>query len=222
MMTDSKAGQTQFCAQCEDLGKHAAQLQQEFFDLECRSVGRLNTLEVRARELVELRAERDALREQNKRDMDAVEWTTTHVETIIKQRDALQANNEGSLKAAQYWKDNYDKLQARIDTADKQGPYKTVCENIRGMLVTVDLYTHQACCDWQKENSDHYDALIKIQQWANAYPLEVFPEPDFKKTAQVLKENGMTIDAISASNMRHVLSGIKDIVADAIRTKDSP
>jgi hypothetical protein len=80
----------------------------------------------------------------------------------------------------------------------------------------------QACCDWQKENSDHYDALIKIQQWANAYPLEVFPEPDFKKTAQVLKENGMTIDAISASNMRHVLSGIKDIVADAIRTKDSP
>jgi hypothetical protein len=79
-----------------------------------------------------------------------------------------------------------------------------------------------ACCDWQKENSDHYEALMKIQQWANAYPLEVFPEPDFKKAAQVLKENGMTIDAISASNMRHVLSGIKDIIDSAIRnTKDT-
>ena len=56
--------------------------------------------------------------------------------------------------------------------------------------------------------------LNKIQSWIDAYPLEVFPEPDFEKAARVLKENGMTIDAISASNMRHVLKGISDIIND--------
>lgn len=54
--------------------------------------------------------------------------------------------------------------------------------------------------------------LEKIKTWAEAYPLDVFPEPDFKKAAEVLKQNGMTLDAISASNMRHVLDGIKAII----------
>ncbi len=54
--------------------------------------------------------------------------------------------------------------------------------------------------------------LDKINSWINAYPLEVFPEPDFKKAAKVLKDNGMTLDAISASNMRHVLNGISEII----------
>jgi len=54
--------------------------------------------------------------------------------------------------------------------------------------------------------------LRKIESWCNAYPLKVFPEPDLKKAREVLKEAGMTLDAISASNMRHVLKGIKDIV----------
>lgn len=56
------------------------------------------------------------------------------------------------------------------------------------------------------------DKLHKIRQWCEAYPLDVFPEPDFKKAAKVLKEHDMTIDAISASNMRHVLNGIKKIL----------
>jgi len=56
------------------------------------------------------------------------------------------------------------------------------------------------------------DKLIKLRQWTEAYPLDVFPEPDFKKAAKALKENGMTLDAISASNMRHVLKGVQDII----------
>lgn len=62
------------------------------------------------------------------------------------------------------------------------------------------------------DNERKDDALRSIKNWSEAYPLEVFPEPDFKKAAVVLKDAGMTVDAISASNMRHVLSGIKDIV----------
>jgi hypothetical protein len=54
--------------------------------------------------------------------------------------------------------------------------------------------------------------MIKIRQWAGSYPISVFPEPDFKKAEKILKENGMTLDSISASNMRHVISGVKDII----------
>jgi len=54
--------------------------------------------------------------------------------------------------------------------------------------------------------------LFKLRQWAKAYPLDVFPEPDFKKAAEVLKDNGMTLDSISASNMRHVIEGVNRIL----------
>ncbi len=56
------------------------------------------------------------------------------------------------------------------------------------------------------------EKLHKIRQWCDAYPLDVFPEPDLKKAADVLKANGITIDTISASNMRHVLNGVKKIL----------
>jgi hypothetical protein len=55
------------------------------------------------------------------------------------------------------------------------------------------------------------EKLQRIKQWCDAYPLEVFPEPDFKEAQRLLKAGGMTIDAISASNMRHVLDGIRKI-----------
>jgi hypothetical protein len=67
--------------------------------------------------------------------------------------------------------------------------------------------------DWFESILDHYeDKLDKIKRWCDAYPIDIFPEPDLKKAAKILKENGMTLDAISASNMRHVLSGVKRII----------
>ena len=62
------------------------------------------------------------------------------------------------------------------------------------------------------------ESLEKIDTWAKAYPLEVFPEPDFKKAAALLKAGGMTIDAISASNMRHVVEGVGKIAREALAT----
>lgn len=56
------------------------------------------------------------------------------------------------------------------------------------------------------------DKMCQIKRWIAAYPLAAFPEPDLKKAAKILKENGMTLDSISASSMRHVLNGIKDII----------
>ena len=56
------------------------------------------------------------------------------------------------------------------------------------------------------------DKMYQIKTWIDAYPLKIFPEPDFKKAHKILKQHGITLDAISASNMRHVLKGIKEII----------
>jgi len=81
-------------------------------------------------------------------------------------------------------------------------------------------YPYAAECKKLKKRIEELEAaLVKIDNWAKAYPLEVFPEPDFKKAAEVLKSAGLTLDAISASNMRHVINGVKDIVEQALKDK---
>jgi len=64
------------------------------------------------------------------------------------------------------------------------------------------------------------EALEKIDSWTKAYPLEMFPEPDFKKVAEVLKAAGLSLDEVSASNMRHVITKLKDITEQALKEKD--
>jgi hypothetical protein len=63
------------------------------------------------------------------------------------------------------------------------------------------------------------EALERIAQWADAYPLSVFPAPDddyMKRAHEVLKAHGMTIDRISADAMRHVLYGVGRIARAAL------
>ena len=59
-------------------------------------------------------------------------------------------------------------------------------------------------------------ALYRIKQWADAYPLEVFPEPDMDLAATALKTFNITLDAVSASAMRHVVQGVGKIARDAL------
>lgn len=68
----------------------------------------------------------------------------------------------------------------------------------------------------RSENERLSNALYQIRVWANAYPVTVFPEPDWTKAAEALRVNGMTLDAVSASNMRHVLDGVMRIVDEAL------
>jgi hypothetical protein len=53
--------------------------------------------------------------------------------------------------------------------------------------------------------------LFRIAQWCDAYPLDIFPEPDFELVAQVLSDHGHSLGAVSAANMRHVLRGVAEI-----------
>ena len=60
------------------------------------------------------------------------------------------------------------------------------------------------------------EALEKINDWANAYPLDLFPEPDFKNVRKLLAAGGIPIDVVSASNMRHVVEGVGKIAREAL------
>jgi arginyl-tRNA synthetase len=61
------------------------------------------------------------------------------------------------------------------------------------------------------------EALKEIITWANDYSLETFLKPDLQKAAEVLKAAGMTLDSVSADNMRQILDDIKNIVEHALK-----
>ncbi|MET4197310.1 hypothetical protein ABIA95_000148 [Bradyrhizobium sp. LA8.1] len=60
------------------------------------------------------------------------------------------------------------------------------------------------------------EALHKIAQWSDAYPLDIFPEPDLKKARALLEAGGITLDSISAHCMRHVVEGVGKIAKEAL------
>jgi hypothetical protein len=64
---------------------------------------------------------------------------------------------------------------------------------------------------------DRYEeALHRIVSWSEAYPLEVFPEPDLIKARALLEAHGMTLDAISAHAMRHAVTSVGKIAREAL------
>jgi hypothetical protein len=59
-------------------------------------------------------------------------------------------------------------------------------------------------------------ALHRIVQWSEAYPLDIFPEPDLEKAHELLKAGGITLDAVSAHCMRRVVRGVGMIAREAL------
>lgn len=72
------------------------------------------------------------------------------------------------------------------------------------------------------ENERLRAALTKIIDWAHAYPVAIFPVPDIAKAHAILKEHDMTVDAISAHAMRHVLDGVSGIALAALGDEAVP
>ncbi len=83
----------------------------------------------------------------------------------------------------------------------------------------LDFLEHFAALVAAAERERCDQLLEHIRGWAEAYPLSIFPEPDFGKAHKVLTENGMTLDAISASIMRHVITQVKEMIDAAIRAR---
>ena len=65
------------------------------------------------------------------------------------------------------------------------------------------------------------EALQRIVQWSEAYPLDIFPEPDWQKARQLLESGGITLDSISAHCMRHVVDGVGKIAKKALENADA-
>lgn len=63
----------------------------------------------------------------------------------------------------------------------------------------------------------HQEMTHRLESWLEAYPLEIFPEPNMSLVRECLKEGGHTLDAVSASNMRHVLNGVAGIIGSKVR-----
>ena len=59
-------------------------------------------------------------------------------------------------------------------------------------------------------------ALTEIERWSRAYPLKAFPEPNLRKAADLLRAGGITLDAVSASAIRHVIEVVGKIARDAL------
>lgn len=67
------------------------------------------------------------------------------------------------------------------------------------------------------DKNDRMEAHLEaISAWGDAYPLIVFPEPDFKKVRELLEAGGITLDCVSASNMRHVVEGVAKIAREGL------
>jgi hypothetical protein len=68
------------------------------------------------------------------------------------------------------------------------------------------------------ETIDHqYDAMQRIKSWCEAYPVDIFTPPDWTEVKEKLGSELLT--RVSASNMRHVVDGITEIITQC--EKDS-
>jgi hypothetical protein len=71
-----------------------------------------------------------------------------------------------------------------------------------------------------EEQLERYkDALRRIAAWADAYPITVFRKPDLKRAHEVLTAAGMTLDAISADAIRHVVEDVGRIAKEALNNE---
>lgn len=74
----------------------------------------------------------------------------------------------------------------------------------------------------QERIDDLEDALMRIKQWCQAYPVSMFHEVDdeeLQRAGKVLMDAGIMIDNLHASWARHLLDGIGEIASLPFKRK---
>jgi len=90
----------------------------------------------------------------------------------------------------------------RVAAAAWEEALKTQCaevERLENKLDQIEIITH------------------RLVSWCTAYPSEIFIEitpPDWKRANDVLETAGISMTAMNASNMRHVINGVRGIAID--------
>lgn len=62
----------------------------------------------------------------------------------------------------------------------------------------------------ETEGLEAADKLQQIRAWCEAYPINMFPEPDWVEVTKLIGPELLT--RVSASNMRHVVEGVRRII----------
>ena len=91
---------------------------------------------------------------------------------------------------------------------DYEGPQPWDPDYIGGAVMQVS--------DEPFQNEHLSDILRKVLEWCNAYPEDVFipcTKEDWDRFHQVLKDNGLNGTAFTGDISRHIVNGIKRIIA---------
>lgn len=108
------------------------------------------------------------------------------------------------------WPMEWPDAKAALDAKDAE------IERLTSALAKVNDQTERFERGWYLRG----DALEKLKQWADAYPLDVFPEvqrQDWQRANALLAEKGISMTAMSASNMRRVITGVRKIVDEGLK-----
>lgn len=103
-------------------------------------------------------------------------------------------------------------LSAQVRELNEQGLKRT--KELCTVTAAYEIMTDQVR-ELREKNEILDETLHQIRAWANAYPLSVFPEPNLVKVRALLEAGGITLDAVSASMMRHVLKGVEAMLKTA-------
>ncbi len=109
--------------------------------------------------------------------------------------------------------DKYEDLEASLKTEHEQhveqvqihADYLNSCE----LEIEAD---NRNVADLMDQVDKQGAVLDSIRSWCKAYPLTVFPKPDYTICGPALKEVGQTVDAISADCQRHLLETISKMI----------
>ena len=123
-----------------------------------------------------------------------------------------------------YWHEKWFQCQTELNRlrqhSDKLAEIvKHNNETVGKLQAQVEDLTDQVY-DLVMKNERVRETLEQIQTWVRAYPVKVFPEPDFKEAHEALQSAGLSLDEVSASNMRHVLSGVDRIIKQVLEDTD--
>ena len=123
-------------------------------------------------------------------DEDAA-WSVKMIERVSK----AEAEN-AFLKSQEAWK-RIDSMSSTIDRMTLE---------IAQLAVTA-----KRVASADEENVALRAKLQQISDWCEAYPLDVFTEPDMVEVRRMLGDTLLT--QLSAHNFRHVINGVKQIAA---------
>lgn len=109
-------------------------------------------------------------------------------------------------------------LKFKADKTITAKGVRILCEAVIGMDAALAAHPSTSGDAEDAARLDRMEsALDQIQAWASAYPIGMFPEPNWAASAKVLKDAGLSLDAISAANMRHVITRVQEIADNAMR-----